>query len=344
MSDPVVSMRGASLPPLMRGLIAAACLVVILAGIKAVTPTLTPFLVALLLAQVLSPLMRFLMRHRVPRWLAVTLTLLIVFIGGAVVVGMVGASVAELSHRLPEYGTQLAALRDNLFARLQRAGIDTSGFSTIDALDPAAMLGPAASIAGTILSELGHSFFVMVITALLLIELAILFKALDEADHTNRTLLIRFGEMSADLQKYIGITAMVGLVGSVMYTVLLIAAGVPYIPTWVVLYFLLGFIPVIGGVIAIIPVVLITLLEHGVQRALTLLAVFAVLNFLLGDILKPRFMQRGFEISIVAVFFSLVFWNWLLGPIGMVLAVPVTITLRKLIQEFAPEVRRVMVD
>lgn len=333
-----------SLPPLLRVLIAGACLVVILAGVKAVTPTLTPFLVALLLAQALSPLMRFLMHRRMPRWLAVTVTLLLVVIGGVIVVGMVSASVAELSHHLPEYGARLAVLRDQLFAHLQQAGIDTSGLTSLDVLDPAAMLGPAASVVATILSELGHSFFVLVITALVLIELAVLFKALERVDHSNRTLLVRFGEMSADLQKYIGITATVGLVGSVMYTIMLVVAGVPYIPTWVVLYFLLGFIPVIGGIIAIVPALLITLLEHGVERTLILLAVFAVLNFVLGDILKPRYMQKGFEISIVAVFFSLVFWNWLLGPIGMVLAVPVTITLRKLLQEFAPEVRRAMVE
>lgn len=333
-----------SLPTVLRGLIAGACLVVILAGVKAVTPTLTPFLIALLLAQVLSPLMLFLMRRGVARGLAVTLTLVLAFVGGALVIGMVGASLTELSHRLPEYGARLAVLRDDLFARLAALGVDTEGFTSLHALDPAAMLGPAASVVGTILAELGHSFFILVITALFLIEFAVFFHALKVADPSRRTLLIRFGEMSADLQKYISITALIGVVGAVMYTILLLVAGVPFIPTWVVIYFLLGFVPVIGGVIAIIPVVMITLLEHGVERAIILLVVFAVLNFVLGDVLKPRFMQKGFEISIVAVFFSLVFWNWLLGPIGMVLAVPVTITLRKLLQEFAPEIRRAVVD
>ena len=338
------SLAPRSLPPIMRILIATACLVVILAGVKAVAPTLTSFLIALLLALVLSPLMRSLMRRGVPRGLAVTLTLLVVIIGGAIVIGMVSASATELSHRLPEYGQKLAVLRDQLFAQLQRLGFDTSGYTSLDALDPAAMLGPAASIVGTILSDLGHSFFVLLITALLLIELAVLFRELESVDHANRTPLVRFGEMSVDLQKYIGITALIGVIGSVMYTILLVASGVPFVATWVVLYFLLGFIPAIGGVIAIVPVVIVTVLEHGIQRALILLAVFVVLNFLLGDVLKPRIMQRGFEISIVAVFLSLVFWNWLLGPIGMVLAVPLTITLRKLLQEFAPDVRRAMIE
>lgn len=336
------TLAGKVLPPILRVLIAAACLVVILAGVKAVTPTLTPFLVALLLAQVLSPLMLFLMRRGVPRWFAVAFTMTVVFVVGAIVIAMVSASVTELSHRLPEYAVRLSGLRDQLFIQLQRLGFDTTGFTSVDALDPGTLIGPAAAIVRTVLSELGHSFFVLLITALLLVELAVLFRALDRADHSLRSPLIRFGEMSADLQKYIGITALIGLIGAVMYTVLLMVAQVPFVATWVVLYFLLGFIPAIGGVIAIIPVLLITILEHGIQRALVLLIVFVVFNFLLGDVLKPRVMQQGFEISIVAVFFSLVFWNWLLGPIGMVLAVPLTITLRKLVQEFAPDLRRAM--
>ncbi|MEP6590104.1 MAG: AI-2E family transporter [Gemmatimonadota bacterium] len=332
------------LPPILRVLIALACLVVILAGVKAVTPTLTPFLIALLLAQVLSPLMLWLMRRGMPRGLAVTFTMTVVFVVGAIVVAMVGASVTELSHRLPEYGQRLSGLRDSLFVVLQRLGFDTSGYTSVGALDPSSIIGPAAAVVRTVLSELGHSFFVLLITALLLIELAVLFRALAMADRSTRSPLVRFGEISADLQKYIGITALIGLIGAVLYTVLLVAAGVPFVATWVVLYFLLGFIPAIGGVIAIIPVLLITILEHGLQRALILLIVFVVFNFLLGDVLKPRIMQQGFEISIVTVFFSLVFWNWLLGPIGMVLAIPLTITLRKLAQEFAPDLRRAMTD
>jgi len=341
---PGESLAPRTLPPIMRGLIGGACLVIIVAGIKVVAPTLTPFLVALLLAQVLSPAMLTMMRRGMPRGPAVALTLLLVFVGGALVIGMVGASASELSLRLPEYGEKLALLRDQLFAQLQQWGIDTSGFTSTDALDPAGLVGPAASIVGTILADLGHSFFVLLITALLLVELAVLFRRLEEVDHTQRTLLVRFGEMSADLQKYIGLTALIGVIGAVMYTVLLMVAGVPFIPTWVVLYFLLGFIPAIGGVIAVVPVVVVTVLEHGIQRALILVGVFVVFNFLLGDVLKPKLMQRGFEISIVAVFFSLVFWHWLLGPIGMVLAVPLTITLRKLLQEFAPDVRRAMLE
>lgn len=336
--------RSGGLPQLLRLLLAGACVVVIAAGIKAVAPILTTFLLALLLAQTLTPLMLFLIRRGLPQGLAVAGTLLVVFVGGAAVIALVGVSVTQLSHRLPQYGTQLATLRDQMLTFLQARGVDTSGMTNLDALDPASMVGPAASMAGTLLAELGHGFFVLLITALLLIEFAVLFRELDRVDHGQRTLLVRFGEMSADVQKYIGITALVGLVGAVGYALLLQVLGVPFLFTWVVLYFLLSFIPAVGGVISVVPVFLVTLLEHGIERAVILVAVFVVFNFLLGDLVKPRFMQKGFEISIVAIFAALVFWDWLLGPVGMVLAVPLTITLRKLLQEFAGDVRRAVLE
>lgn len=339
----VPAIRG-GLPPLLRFLLAGACVVVILAGIKAVAPILSTFLIAGLLAQALSPIMRWLMRHGVARGLAIAITLLLVLVGGALVIALVAVSITELSHRIPTYGQNLGALRDQALGFLDRMGTDTTGLTSLEAFNPSALLGHAAAIAAIVLADLGHSFFVLLITALLLIELAILFRQLEHADHSQRTLLVRFGEMSEDLQKYLGITALMALIGSAMYTILLLSSGTPFVATWVVLYFLLGFIPVIGGVIAVTPAVLVTLLEHGMQRAVILLVVFAVLNFILGDILKPRLMQKGFEISIVAVFFSLVFWHWLLGPIGMVLAVPLTITLRKLLQEFGEDVRKAMVE
>ena len=332
------------LPQLLRLLIAGACLVVIVAGIKAVAPILTTFLLALFLALILSPLMLFLVRRGVSAGLAVALTLLIVLVGGAAVLTLVGASVTQLSHRLPAYGQQLAVLRDQSLGLLQRSGIDTSTLTSFDLLDPAALLGPAAALVGRLVADLGHGFFVLLITALLLIEVGVLFRELDRVDHSQRTLLVRFGEMSADVQKYIGITALSCLIGSALYAILLGAMGIPFAITWVVLYFLLGFIPVVGGVISIIPVFLVTLLEHGIQRAVALVVIFVVLNFLLGDVLKPKFMQKGFEISIVAIFFSLVFWDWLLGPVGVLLAVPLTITLRKLYQEFSVDVRRAVLE
>ena len=120
--------------------------------------------------------------------------------------------------------------------------------------------------------------------------------------------------------------------------------GLPYVATWVVLFFVLSFVPTIGGPLAVAPVLLLMLLEQGVERTIIFTVIFILFNSFLGDIIKPRIMQKGFEIGIVAIFFALVFWNFVLGPVGIVLAVPLTITIRRLIQEYAPDVRRALVE
>jgi predicted PurR-regulated permease PerM len=334
-----------SLPWPLRILLAGACLVVIVAGLKLVAPILSGFLFAMLLALVLFPVTRALIRWRVPRALAILLTLLVVFVGGAAVIFMVAGSIAELSGNLPQYNLRFVALRDQVFSLLAGYGVDTSKLLRLDALDPKGLVGPVAGIVRTIIADIGHSFFILLITAFMLIEFTSLFRNLDTATaRGDRTPLVRLGEMARDIQKYVGLNAIMGLIGAICYFVLLKVMGVPYIATWVVLFFVLSFVPTVGGPLAVFPVLLLVLLEQGVERTILFAVVFILSNSFLGDIIKPRLMQKGFEISIVAVFLSLVFWNFVLGPVGIVLAVPITITLRRLVQEYAPEVRRALVE
>jgi predicted PurR-regulated permease PerM len=200
-------------------------------------------------------------------------------------------------------------------------------------------------VVGTLLADLGHTFFILLITTFLLVEFASLFSgtATGHADG-ERTSVVRFRELGADIQKYVGISAVMGLIGAACYFVLLKVMGLPYVATWVVLFFVLSFVPTIGGPLAVAPVLLLMLLTQGIQRTIIFTVIFILFNSFLGDIIKPRIMQKGFEIGIVAIFFALVFWNYVLGPVGIVLAVPLTITIRRLLQEYAPEVRQALVE
>lgn len=327
-----------TLPWLLRVLIAVAALIIIVAGVRVVAPVLSSFLVALLLAQVLIPITLSLMRRGVPRAIAVTLTMLLVIGGGAAVVYFLGGSLAELSKRLPDYGHQLIVLRDDAIVRLTALGVDHAMLQSDDTFDPKPLLGGAATAVGKLLAELGHSFFVLLITTLFLAEFAVLFPPLEAASTTASASLQRFAALTNDIQKYIGINAFVNLLSATALLIVMSVMHIPFIATWVVLAFLLGFIPTLGGILALIPMVSITLLEQGVQRALIFTVIYGCISFLLGEVVKPKFMQRGFEIPIIAVFFALVFWNFVLGPVGVVLAVPFTIAMRRLYHEFSTDV------
>ena len=327
-----------TLPWLLRVLLAVAALVIIVAGVRVVAPVLSSFLVALLLAQVLIPITLALMRRGVPRAIAVTMTMLLVIGGGAAVAYFLGGSLAELSKRLPDYGRQLIVLRDDAMARLVTLGVDPAMLQREDAFDPKPFLGGAAAAVGKLLAELGHSFFVLLITTLFLVEFAVLFPTLETTSTTASASPHRFAALTNDIQKYIGINALVNLLSATALLIVMSVMHIPFIATWVVLAFLLGFIPTLGGILALIPMAAITLLEQGAQRALIFTAIYGGVSFLLGEVVKPKFMQRGFEIPIIAVFFALVFWNFVLGPVGVVLAVPFTIAMRRLYHEFSADV------
>ena len=175
-----------SLPWPLRMLLAGACLVVIVAGLKLVAPILSGFLFAMLLALVLFPVTRALIRWRVPRALAILLTLLVVFVGGAAVIFLVAGSIAELSGNLPEYNQRFLVLRDQVLSVLTGYGVDTSRLLRLEALDPKGLVGPAASIVRTIIADIGHSFFILLITAFMLIEFTALFRNLDVAHGAGR--------------------------------------------------------------------------------------------------------------------------------------------------------------
>lgn len=349
MAHPVNELEGIqqrwTLPWPLRMLLAGACLVIIVAGLKAVAPILSGFLAAMLLALVLTPVARKLMRWRVPKPIAILLTMLGVLIGAAFVIYLVIGSVSELSGNLPEYNQRYLALREQLFSFLQGYGVDTTKLLNVDLLDPGKLVKPAASVVRVVLADVGHTLFVLLITTFLLIEFTSLFSGTDHAvANGDRTSVVRFRELGADIQKYVGISAVMGLIGATFYLVLLKVMGLPYVATWVVLFFVLSFVPTIGGPLAVAPVLLLLLLEQGIERTIIFTVVFILFNSFLGDIVKPRIMQKGFEIGIVAIFFALVFWNYVLGPVGIVLAVPLTITIRRLIQEYAPDVRRSLVE
>jgi AI-2 transport protein TqsA len=323
----------------LRLLIAAACLVIVVAGLRAIAPILSVFLFALLLAMVLSPAMLWMMRRRVPRWLAIVLTLLIVFAAGGTTMALVGGSVAQLRGKIPEYQERLASAQGQLTGLAARH-LDEEQLANLEAfLHPGKLAGPAARMAAVVLEDLGHGLFILLLTAFFLIEFAVLFPKVEASGRSPRSYVVRFTELVEDVQKYMGINAVVGLIGATLYAILLSVMGVPFVPTWVVLYFLLGFIPAIGGILAVVPVLVLLMLEQGFQRALIFAAIFVVINFVNGDLIKPRILKGGFNVSIVAVFFSLVFWNYVLGPVGVVLAVPLTVTLKKLHEEFGSDIR-----
>jgi predicted PurR-regulated permease PerM len=108
--------------------------------------------------------------------------------------------------------------------------------------------------------------------------------------------------------------------------ILLVVVGVNYAVLWGLLAFFLNYVPNIGSIIAAIPAVLLALIQLGFVESVIVAAGFVIINLLVGNVIEPRFMGRGLGLSTLVVFLSLIFWGWVLGPVGMLLSVPLTMT------------------
>jgi predicted PurR-regulated permease PerM len=127
------------------------------------------------------------------------------------------------------------------------------------------------------------------------------------------------------------------LIQAIAMVILLQILGVDFAVTWGVLFFFLNFIPAVGFLLALIPPAIVGLLQSGWATALLVVIGYWAINFVGDNILKPKFLKKGLDVSIMAIVLSLLFWNWVLGAVGAILAVPLTLAIKNLFEQVTSE-------
>ncbi len=323
--------------PVLRVLLGAACCVIILAGMKAIAPLLNMVLLAWLMAYSITPFPNWLMRKRVPSALAVLITLLLVVIGGITVASLLGLSIAGLIQQLPTYQADLTALRDNVIGFLAGRGIDLSKIKTLDIFSPGRLIQLTSSVLGGLGQLVGNTILLIFLVAIFLFEFAATEEHAANGQKSSVSFLSRMQTASRDVKRYVAIVGGTGLVQAIAIVILLQILGVDFAVTWGVLFFLLNFIPAVGFLLALIPPAVVGLLQSGWVTALLVAVGYWAINFVGDNILKPKFLKKGLDVSILVVLLSLLFWNWVLGAIGAILAVPLTLAIKNLIEQIASE-------
>jgi predicted PurR-regulated permease PerM len=316
---------------LQRLLLAGACFVVIVAGLKLAAPLVNLVLLGLLVAQTLSNLPAWLMKRGLKPGLSVLLAILFVLAGGLLLVLLFSISTARLADQLPTYQTRLSMIRDNLMVFLAGRGVDISQIAAFQPLDPNRVLAAARVFLGGLASALGTSILIILIAAVVLYELTGV-RVLHARGERPATLAARFDEITGQSRQYIALTGLAGLIQAVFNYVILLVAGVDAPLTWSVLFFFLNFIPGVGLFIAVVPPTVLALLEHGWERALVVVVGWWLVNLVGDNVLKPRLFVTGLNISFTNIVFAVIFWSWVLGPPGAILAVPLALSLKRLSQ------------
>lgn len=319
MSRPIITLNGLKLV-IMLGM-----LVIILAGIRLAADIIVPFILALFIAVVLNPVVKRMARWRIPRVLAISLLVSAIVMIAVLLLAYLGASLNELARTLPQYRSYLVVPLQNLEPWLQRAGIGISVDELIKYIDPNAAMSLVSTLLSQLSSAMSSIFLLLLTVVFMLLEVPQLPAKLQQLMARPTEGMGAIQRALDSVSRYLVLKTAISLVTGVIIWGMLVLLEVRFAFIWGLLAFALNYIPNIGSVLAAIPPIAQVLVFGGVYDALVVLTGYLLINLIFGNILDPRLMGRGLGLSTLVVFLSLIFWGWLLGLVGMLLSVPLTI-------------------
>jgi len=309
-------------------LVTAAAFVIVIAGIRVSAPILVPFLLSLFIAIISGPPLSFLKRKGVPRSLALLIVVAAVIAIVLILAVLVGNSINDFSQSLPVYQAHLKEQTAALLAWLGGLGLVVPEGGLRDAFDPGSAMKLVASLLSGLGGTLTNAFLILITVTFILLEAsgfsAKLRASVADPDRSFETI----DRFLSTIQRYMAIKTVISLATGIAIAVWLAILGVDYPLLWGLLAFLLNYVPTIGSILAAVPAVLLALLQLGAGSALMAASGYLAVNIAVGTVIEPRVMGRGLGLSTLVVFLSLVFWGWVLGPVGMLLSVPLTMTLK----------------
>lgn len=314
--------------PVSNVLLVTASLVITVAGMKASAELLVPFLLATFIAIICAPPLFWLTRHRVPTGLAVTIIIGVLLLIGYLMGTFVGSSVTDFTRSLPEYQQRLSGESQALVELANLFGLDVSAGSLKERFNPAAVMGMVSNTLSGLGGVLTNTFLILMTVIFILFEVSGLPHKIKVSLSGDSGVVDKLEGFTKSVNQYLAIKSWVSLATGTLVAVWLAILGVDYPLLWGLLALLFNFVPNIGSIIAAVPAVLLAFIQVGGGTAAAAAAGYVVVNLVMGNLIEPRFMGRELGLSTLVVFLSLVFWGWLLGPVGMLLSVPLTMIVK----------------
>ena len=310
-----------------RFLVVAAAFVIVVSGLKMAGPLLVPFLLAVFIAMIVSPLLAWLKRYHLPNGVAIFVVIALVFSVGLILAAVIGSSVDNFRQDIPTYSAKLTAMSTSIQQWLSQRGIAIDSEQWSSSFNPGAVMGVVGNTLASFGNVMTNAVMILLTVIFILAENVSFGEKLRSATGSNNS-QEWLRTFSDSVHSYLAIKAAISLLTGLVIFVWLTILGVDYAVLWGLIAFLLNFIPTVGSFIAAVPAVLLALVQLGVFEACLTLAGFVLVNLIMGNVLEPRWMGRGLNLSPLVVFVSLVLWGWVLGPVGMLLSIPLTIMLK----------------
>ncbi|WP_035385439.1 AI-2E family transporter [Ferrimonas futtsuensis] len=311
-----------------RSLMVCAALVVVLAGIKSASTILVPFLLAIFIAIICSPLVRLMTRMGLPKGLAIIMVMVMVLAIGTWLGALIGSSINDFTAQLPQYRSQLTDQFHAVADLAARFNVPISIDVLKEQFDPGKLMSLATDMLSGIGAVMANLLLIVLTVVFMLFEASSLPRKLHYALDDPHMRMQQIDRFLDSVNRYLAIKTLVSLGTGVICGVGLYLLGVDYFILWGVVAFLFNYIPNIGSIIAAVPPVALALIQLGAGGAAGVAGLYVAVNMFMGNVIEPRMMGRGLGLSTLVVFLSLIFWGWLLGSVGMLLSVPLTMIVK----------------
>ncbi|QCU77202.1 AI-2E family transporter [Citricoccus sp. SGAir0253] len=319
-------------------------LVIALQFVQGLQGIIGPVFLGLNLVIIAYPLQSWLIGRGVHRFVGASITVALVVVVLLVFLGLILWSASELVLALPQYSEQFTDLYDGVIAWIGSFGVTPDMvLEQLSGLNMSTVMSTLTGVLTALLSNL-----TAIVGLLATVVMAVFFLAMDSVAVERRMALLNtaqyelgraLGAFAQGVRRYWVVTTLFGLIVALLDVVALMAIGVPMIWVWGVLSFLTNYIPNIGFIIGMIPPALLGLVEGGWGAFFGVIVAYSVLNFVIQSIIQPKFTGDAVGVIPTISFLSLLFWAWILGPLGAILALPATLLLKAIMIDADPQSR-----
>lgn len=329
-----------AVPRLVSILLGIAAVFIMLVLMKQFAGIIAPFFLALNLMITVYPLHSWLTKRGTPSWLGAIITMFTVF---AILLALVGGmvwSVTQTIKILPNYSDEWYEIYGTVLDFAAKYGLDAQFVGkALQAIDPNQVIGAATSLVS------GASGFVSMLTVIIM---AIFFMGMDTPGFAPRMSEVAglrpnaaaaLNSFAVGVRKYWLVTTVFGLIVAVLDGIALSILGVPLPIVWAIFSFITNYIPNIGFLIGLIPPAGLALFANGWQTALIVIVIYSLLNFGVQGLIQPRFAGESVGVTPTVSFFSLLLWSSVLGALGSLIALPLTLFFKAILLDMDPKAR-----
>ncbi|MBO2446687.1 AI-2E family transporter [Actinomadura barringtoniae] len=321
-------------------MVGAAAAVLVLAGMKAASSFVAPAFLAMILTIAVSPLRNWLQRIGAPFWVCVAVPLVTVIVVLLALGAALAISAAQLASLLPGYSHQFNELVTDVTQQLARHGIDQDKLqSALSKLDPGQVFSFVQAFFNGLLSASSALILIVLMLVGMCMDAPGLVRQMEKLLPSHPDVVGALRGFARDTCRYLVVSTVFGLIVAVLDVGVLYWFEVPVPLLWGLLAFLTNYIPNVGFVIGLAPPAVLGLLDGGVVRMIWIIAAYCVINFVLQSLIQPKFLGNAVGLSVTLITLSLILWAWVLGPLGAILAVPLSTLVRALLLDADPSKR-----